>query len=369
VLIKQKVKFFFVSLLLFGAIVFLLIVVEQFLQLKHISSVFNRDHFIRIRTFTPNTNTAFTPTSKDILDSFYLDLKSYSALTDSFGFIVTNRNHSQPDLKLGFFGGSTARNLYTDEDKRMPEAVARIVEKETGLKVNVWNCAAGGTHSNHTLNLLNNLAMYLNLDYAFFYGNINDIGTMIHYGTYNTPNPEKGIFFSLSEYQKRNTFSEDYILPYTLDAVKRRLNLINERDDFADARKQELILDSLRVIPPIIKIYKTIIYSCKANNVRPVIISQVTCFDRLSYQWMAKNMPVFSPGEEGYGKFKILIHQYNNALRQLAKEENVLFIDLQNEQFGFNDFYDAIHFNSKGSAAVSQLIARQFIEKMKLKSD
>jgi hypothetical protein len=42
-----------------------------------------------------------------------------------------------------------------------------------------------------------------------------------------------------------------------------------------------------------------------------------------------------------------------------------MLIDLDGEPLGIENFYDVVHFNSKGSLAVSEMIAAQFVEKAK----
>lgn len=338
----------------------------RLLQYEKLANTFYTDRFIRLRNLSPNGQSAFRPSFKvNKMDSFDLEIKDYASTTDSFGFIITNNNHIQPDLKFTFFGGSTSQCLFVDENKRMPEAVARAVERKTGMKVNVWNCAAGGTHSYHTLNVFNNLAVNLNSDYAFFYGNLNDISTLIHYGTYNNPNIDKGLFFTIDGYQRKNFISNTGILPHTVDAIKTAFRLKPEVDDFNDVRGLSLTLDSAVIMPHVIRVFKTIIASCKINNVNPVLITQRNNFDRLSYPWLLKNMPFFTPTAEEYEKVKLLFHQYNVTLRQIANDENVMLIDLDSASLGFDNFYDAIHFNTKGSVVVSEIIAAQFVENLK----
>jgi hypothetical protein len=212
---------------------------------------------------------------------------------------------------------------------------------------------------------LNNLALNLNLNYAFFYANANDIITLIHHGTYNNLHLDRGIFFSIEEYEKRYGVEIGGGFPYIIDAFKTRFNLKPPQDDMADIRSLKLHLDSSEIMPPIARVYRTIISSCKANNIKPVLITQRTNLDRLSHKWLLKNMPFFTPTAEEYIRFRLLFHQYNSLLRQIAKEENVMLIDLDGEPLGIENFYDVVHFNSKGSLAVSEMIAAQFVEKAK----
>jgi len=366
---NRTIQLLFLVFIIGTSIFIILFSVEhvfKLLQYQKITNVLQADRFIRIRNLPPNTHPVFRPSIViNKKDSFDLEVKDYQSSTDSLGFIVTNLNHVNPDLKFAFLGSSTTQCLFVEEDKRMPEAVTRAVEKKTGMKINVWNCAAGGTHSYHTLNMFNNLAVNLNTNYAFFYGNVNDVSALMHYGTYNNPNIDKGLFFTIEGYQKKNNIPLSGALPYTTDALKTWFHLKPEVDDFGDARGLPLILDSAVIIPQVIRVFKTIVASCKANQVKPVIITQRLNFDILSYSWLLKNMPYFTPTEGEYDKVKLLFHLYNDALRRVAKEENVILIDLDDIPLGFEDFYDAVHFNTKGSVVVSEEIATQFLEKTK----
>jgi hypothetical protein len=362
---KHTLKLLILSALVLLLTAAILTGAEKYLRLKQyerMAGVIDNDHFIRIKNLAATQTLSFRPNYKqNKMDSFPLEEKDYVAHTDSFGFIVTDKNTARPDARISFFGGSTAQCLFVEEDKRMPEAVGRILEQKTGKKINVWNCAAGGTHSYHTLNVFNNMAVNLNTDYAFFYGNLNDVSALMHYGTYYNPNIDKGMFFTTEGFNKKYQIATNGLLPYTRDALKAALHMKPEVDDFSDIRGLKLTTDPTLLMPQFARVMKMIIASCKANHVKPVLITQRNNFDKLSYEWLLKNMPFFTPSAEEYEKVKVLFAEYNNTLRQIAKEENVLLIDLDGPEIGFDNYYDAIHFNTKGSVTVSEMIAERFL--------
>ena len=59
---------------------------------------------------------------------------------------------------------------------------------------------------------------------------------------------------------------------------------------------------------------------------------------------------------------------FNNIIREVAKSENVLIIDLAKEIPQTKDFiYDGIHLNEKGSLLVADIITKFFIDKLEKK--
>jgi lysophospholipase L1-like esterase len=320
---------------------------------------------IYLRNLPPNAHLTFNSKDIQVSDSFTVEIKDYPCTTDGSGFIVSAVMHKHPDLKFAFLGGSVPQSLYMEEDKRMPEAVSREVENVTGLKINTWNCAAGGTNSYHTLNVLNNLVLQLKPDYAFFYGNINDVATLSHYSSFNNPNLRWGIFFNMREFDKANRPSSHRLLPYITNAIQNGLKLKPIQDDFADVRDSLLVFDTVVLAAAVRQVYKTMIAVCRANNIKPVLITQVNLYNKLSYGWMQKNMPLLSISSAEYRNLILSFEAYNEILRELANTENVMLIDLPVSEFGFADFYDPSHLNSIGYSKTNMQIARQFAEKSK----
>lgn len=358
-----KTLFMFLALALIIGIA--LILSESLLKYQHQQSTLNslfEKRLIWIKNLSPNANPTFSSSTINDFDSFQNIHQTYKASTDSLGFIVTNRNHNNPDFKFAFLGGSIPQSLYMVEHHRMPEAVSINVEKKTGLHINTWNCAAGGTNSFHTLNVLTNLTLEVKPDYAFFYGNINDITTLIHYGKFNNDNPKWGIFFERQSTNDNLLPTLKTPFPYLLHSFQSVIKKSTINDDFADVRNKPLIFDSAVITPHITQVFKTIIAVCKANKIQPVLVTQVNIFNRLSFAWFEKNMKLSGFTQKNYAQMLESFELYNRILTQVAIDENVILIRLPAEQFSFSDFYDPSHFNEKGTILASSMIAEQFIQ-------
>lgn len=306
---------------------------------KHTLTQLTEATFIRLRLLSPNMVSTMTPDLDEQLDSCYLEIKDYVLRTDSNGFMVTTKNHETPDVKFAFFGGSTTACLLVDEDNRMPERVTRNIEKQTHKKINVWNCGQVGTHSYHSLNFLTNCTWDLHPDYAFFYGNANDIAMLMHYGTYNNTNPDKAMLFSFAEFDKRYKPKQGFI-PAILSLFQPKPE---KDDDYADIRGQALITDSAVIKAEVSRVFKTIIATCKANNIQPVIITQINNFSKLNHEWLLKNVPDIKPSKEEYKAIIAMFDLYNETLKEVALSNGALLIDLTSTSFPLTHFYSALH--------------------------
>ena len=363
---KKTILSLIVFLMVFTTIGLILWLVNMGLKYRYDQRFLNAmldKRLIYLRNLPPNAQLTYNSKDMQAPDSFAVEAKDYPCTTDSFGFIVSGTMHQQPDLKFVFSGGSIPQSLYTDEEKRMPAAVAAGVEKLSGLKINVWNCAAGGTNSQHTLNVLSNAVLQLKPDYAFFYGNINDVATLAHYGTFYNTNLRWGTFFNIREFDRINRPSSSKILPYIQQAVQSGLKLNPIQDDFAEVRDSILVIDTLLLRAEVVRVYKTMMAVCKANDIQPVLITQVNLYHRLDYDWVKKNMPQAMMTEAGYENLVKAFDYYNDILRQLAMEEKVMLIDLSATDFDFSDFNDPSHFNANGYLKASRIVAKQFSEK------
>jgi len=361
---KQGVYSFILLTITIFVIGVILWVSESYLEHRYdkrfINAMFDK-RFIYLRNLSPNANPTFDSHDLQLVDSFKIDHHVYTCITDEQGFIVSKNRHPNPDLKFAFLGGSIPQSLYVDEENRMPEAVAKAVERSTSHKVNVWNAAAGGTNSYHSLNVLSNLVLKLQPDYAFFYANINDVATFAHYGTFDNPNPRWGKFFNVREYDRANKPSDPHPLPYIRQALLQGTRLNQLKDDFADVRDSLKVVDTLILKAGVKQVYKTMIAVCKANGIQPILITQVNLYHRLSYDWAINNMPLLTMTKLGYDNLIAAFEYYNTILREVANEEKVMLIDLPAGDFGFDDFYDPSHFNTAGYAKASRMIAEQFV--------
>ena len=97
---------------------------------KHYRELLAKERFISLREHKPNQNIIVEPAPFMPLPFLNIDTLNTTLRSDSNGFIVTLKNHPDPEFKLFFLGGSTTECLHNDENKRIPELTARLLEKQ-----------------------------------------------------------------------------------------------------------------------------------------------------------------------------------------------------------------------------------------------
>ncbi len=110
---------------------------------------------------------------------------------DRQGFIMPSKVHDHPDLTIAFLGGSTTECTYVDEDNRFPYLAGRLIEQQTGLKVNSYNAGRSGNNTLHCLNILLNKVVNLKPDIVVLMENINDLAILMYEKTYWNTNPSR----------------------------------------------------------------------------------------------------------------------------------------------------------------------------------
>ena len=92
------------------------------------------------------------PTEEALKISDKLENREYILRIDDNGFIVPSKVHEYPDRTIVFLGGSTTECFYVDEEKRWPYLAGRLLENDTGLKVNAYNAGMSAINSFNSIN-------------------------------------------------------------------------------------------------------------------------------------------------------------------------------------------------------------------------
>jgi len=291
----------------------------------------NDERNIRLRELKPNLKNYQTPPRQYPT----LENKQYLLQTDGNGFITPALINKNPDLQIFFLGGSTTECEMVEEKYRFPYLVGRILEDKLKIKVNSDNGAKSGNNSLHSINILLNKLMPFNPDIVVMMHNINDLSTLFYEGTYWNKNkviaPITCDLKNKSKYIKQDQWSVNK------DWQERVLN--------DPSQAQKMILDFKQNL-------KIFIAIAKAKNIIPVLMTQANRIE---------SDPDFT-NERGEKASKLYQQQYvkfNQAIRDVAKQENVWLIDLAklipaDEKY----IYDVVHFNQAGSELVASEVAK-----------
>lgn len=295
----------------------------------------NDERNIRLRELKPNAKYYRKPPHQYPT----LENKEYLMQTDSNGFIAPALINKNPDLQIFFLGGSTTECEMVDEKYRFPYLVGRILEDRLKIKVNSDNGAKSGNNSLHSINILLNKIIPLNPDIVVMMHNINDLSTLFYEGTYWNKNK--------------------VIAPIACD-LKNKSKYIKQDQWSINKDWQKLVLNDPQQSEKMIKDFKQnlkiFVNIAKAKKITPVLMTQANRIE---------SDPDFT-NERGKEASKLYQQQYikfNQSIRDVAKQENVLMIDLAklipaDEKY----IYDVVHFNQAGSELVANEISKSLID-------
>lgn len=122
---------------------------------------------------------------------------SYITL-DQHGFRNSQSEKIKADSLIGFFGGSTAFSIFTNDDHTIPV----LLEQQLNKRFSIYNYGVGAYNSTSELMTFIEVIRSQNLKYAIFYDGVNEVGR--HVEAY-----ERGKLFKNSQFKNIGHFHED----------------------------------------------------------------------------------------------------------------------------------------------------------------
>ena len=293
---------------------------------------------IRLRELKPNHKVKKFP-DKKITN---LEYKEYVLRTNQDGIVEPAFVNENPDIQIFFLGGSTTECEYVDEELRFPYLAGRILQEKTGLKINSDNAAKSGNNSLHSIDILLNKLLPYKPDMVVMMHNVNDLSTLFYEGSYWNDNKT--------------------IAPITC-AKKDRDSQRKLSDQWSDSIWYKKIIANQNEQEKLLKVFrenlKIFISINKAKNITPVLMTQANRIEKDAEFTMNRDADLDLV-------YKNLYIRFNQAIRQVAREENVLLIDLAKKIPSDKKYiYDTIHLNNTGSALVAQEIANSLYPYLK----
>ena len=335
--------------------------------------LFSERRYINLREILPGVDTVDVPPDRAVRDSDGLVQKPYRVRTDAHGFMLPYSRYEKPDLTLVFLGGSTVACIYVEEENRFPYLVGNLLAQTTGKKITSINSGVGGNNSLHSLDILLNKILPLRPDVVIMMHNINDLVALIYDRTYWSKNPTRAAIVNFSFYKNLtgwkaiSTLARDMYIP-NLHAATRILSkrifgkkVKDPDDEFAHIRGKKLTVDSAAILDEFKMNLTTFINICRARRITPVLMTQ---FNRYKPNPDPKVLKATQGFESDSGisvsDFIDLYARFNQAIREVGKDNGVLVIDLaalipQNKQY----IYDVVHLNTRGSQLAAQLISER----------
>jgi hypothetical protein len=339
---------------------------EKYLEFTHhrqglVLSAKVQRRFIRLREYRPGSHLllAFPRNHLPYTDNVFT--KKYRLDIDNNGFIMPSRKYDHPDKVIVFLGGSTTECMYMDADHRFPYLVGKILEGETGQKINSYNGGMSGLNSLHSIDLLINKVIPLHPQVVVFMENINDLSTLLYEHTYWNKHNVRSPLETLKKQQMLGKLLKEVLFPELNEAYRNlKATLARQpQDEFAGARGQKLVVDQARLVHEFAMNLQTLICICQAHEITPVLMTQENRITDHPDPVVAAYIGRFgSDTGLSYARLKGLYDAFNDTIREVGRKNHVMVIDLAREIPPDKKYiYDIVHFNDAGSQLAARVIA------------
>ena len=262
----------------------------------------------------------------------YDKTQKYPFNIDENGFVKPAKIHENSDVNIFFLGGSTTECEYVDELYRFPYLAGRILEEKTGKKINSYNGGKSGNNSIHSVNNLLNKVAPLKPHIVVWMENINDVSTLLYEATYWNKNRSRSNLGCFDKKTGRNFQNEWQESPF--------------RDMILDYKHREKIKAEQK------KILILFVAIAKSLGAKPVLMTQFNKIEDNPSFILKENDRKF---DDAYRK---IYSDFQNITREIAKENNVMLIDLARE-VPVQYLYDWVHLGNDGSKFVAKIIANK----------
>ena len=317
--------------------------------------------YIRLKEYRPGSRLllAFPRNHLPYTDNVFT--KKYRFAVDQDGFIVPSRKYDRPDKVIVFLGGSTTECMFVDEDHRFPYVVGKLLETETGAKINAYNGGMSGNNTLNAIDILINKVIPLNPQVVVYMENINDLSTLLYEGTYWNRHTARSPLETLKKRQLVGKLLKEIFIPNLNNAYRNLKKTLahEEEDEFAGARGKKLTVDEPRLVREFAMNLQTLICICRAHAIVPVLMTQANRITENPDPVVAAYI-----GRDGrdtgisYRQFKALYDAFNDTIREVGRQDKVMVIDLAREVPPDKKYlYDLVHFNDAGAQLAAQLIA------------
>ncbi|MBK8563689.1 MAG: SGNH/GDSL hydrolase family protein [Saprospiraceae bacterium] len=357
----------------------LLFIVELVLEKYSITERPNNTYarFIRLREIgLPNQDLTTYPPAyfPDYADN--VEYKEYTAKLDSFGFIQSETILPDAKKNIVFIGGSTTECFFVDDTLRFPSLVGKMLQRK-GHSVNTFNSGVAGNHSLHSINILINKVVHKNFQVAVMMHNINDLVHLSYNGSYyeekNSPTRANIVKFTKPEINNHDlSFFKSYSYFFRLkkafqlvfpSVYERMYNAQTKLSPVVIPKEFHWIKPGPITLPQVNQFEKNLrlfIGLCRSSGIQPILMTQFNRVNPDEFYLNPKNKPFLDKIKASQITVEDFCQYYdlfNDKVREVAADENVLLIDLAKQVPHTKEYlYDYVHLNNGGSKFASKVI-------------
>ena len=304
------------------------------------------DHLILLRISTPGRHFIL---NRSLLSK---DPAIIHFRVNERGYIYPVHQFDNPDATIAFLGGSTTELFNVDEPLRFPAYISTLLAKR-GLKVNTLNGGRSLTTIHDALNILINHLIDDRPDVVVFMEAVSDIGVLGRDGSYRRNMDLPPSFSPIITWTMQKASSLSYFLGAIRAAATIQLapaNIVPAGNAFIPLIQKPVPVEEFA------KRLRAFVRASKAFGITPVLMTQplANLRNNLTPDWVDATQQ----------------YVFNDATRQVGREEDVLVIDLArhviesvpDRETPLAYFVDGIHVTDRGSKDEAAYIAQRLSE-------
>lgn len=342
------------------------------------------DRSIVLRELNRNQSATIYPSNQYMQEVDSLEKKGFDITIDSNGFIENgNFYENNPEIRIIFFGGSTTETLFVESKNRFPSIVERNLRKEFNRRITVHNAGVSGNNSMHSNIVLAGKGIPLRPNFTVLMHNINDLSLLSKTGSYWIAPSSRSLVNNNARFVSSIEDSSRNLIFFSLKSIKNILfpnlyaylfprlfpNVYLHQDDFKGFRNQLSSFQLEEAENQFTSSLTTFINLSRAWNIEPILMTQ---FNRIKTDDIALNRLFNASSNIGLSpeEFVASYKKFNKIIRDVAKQNDVFLIDLENLIPSSEKFlYDTVHLNDEGSKKAGELISNHLIEIISNKSE
>ncbi len=371
----KTLKLLFYQFLIF---VILFIIIDNILyELKSNNSEKNRKIYFRHSAFQDYESMPsqfYAQISNETLDK-----KSQRYRTGKYGETLSNEYDSSlydRDCKIIILGGSSTETRWVSEKSRWPAFIQSELKK-SGKDVAVFNFGTGGQNLNHSIIKYFSFIAEIEPDVVLMAHEANDIGKFLKggyyvqeadlYNSYRIENEKKSIVQrARSLFISTLPYSYKFIIDYRNkryvkkvlknDAVPYRTSS-EEFIGLSPVEASKKFFARIAALEAFISNDNGEFFVIEYPEVYDSVINSKSDFNEQPRQELARISALNGLTKEEYFQYWL---DFRTSLKKMIEMNNIKMIP-KYDNLSENDFYDAIHFNEKGSEKYAKYIADKII--------
>ena len=304
------------------------------------------------------------------------DSKTNNLSTDSNGYINPSIINEKNSKNILFLGGSTTELKHVNEFMRFPYLVGRLLDlKIKNFNINAINSGVAGNNSMHSLNIFLNKGIWApsKPDFVVFMHAINDLTTLIYNKSYYVIDKPRAIIITknISSFDRRIiTYQIKRFFPHLSERLIYLASKIKSnnksQDEFHEYREKFIMVDKDAIKKTFKSTLNNFVESAKAWEINPILMTQANLFpSNIIDKDQINSFEILKHTNLNYLEFKKLYDDFNQIIRDVAIEKNIILIDLERSIPKETIYFDSnIHLNERGSSAVAKKISDVLIKEI-----